>query len=116
MIKIVINGVQIEVNSTQDAVELIKGFEVKRDNTPKVVKPTKTIRRKRFSTKAHWTNDELRAMLAYIKMQNATPSEISKDKDLRDRHSKHGIVSMYHKLMNNRHLSQKVIGQLKEIM
>ena len=114
MIKFVVNGVQVEVSSTKEAVELIKGFDAKKER-PQVqeVKPT---RRKRFSTKAYWTDDELKRMLNYQHTQGVSPSEIARDNTLRSRHSRYGIVSMYHKLMNNRHLSQKVIGQLKEIM
>lgn len=114
MIKIVVNGVQIEVDSTKEAVDLIKGFETKKEK-PQVAE-VKVHRKKRFSTKAYWTDEELKRMLNYQHTQGVSPSEIARDNTLRSRHSRHGIISMYHKLATNKGLSRKVINQLKSII
>lgn len=108
MIKIKINGFEVEVDSIQDARSLIGSTEDK----PKVGRPFKTFSdtaveeqkskkiSKMFSKKSSWTDSELVHIVTLIE-EERTPGQISRDVQLRARHNEGGILQMYRKFTGN---------------
>lgn len=108
MIKLKINGFEIEVDNVQDARALIGSVQDK----PKVGRPFKTFSEgaveeqktkklsKMFSKKASWNDSELIHLVSLIE-EERTPHQIIRDIQLRARHNEGGINQMIRKFVGN---------------